>query len=104
MQSIAHAHPLAPQQFISDLYCDICGRQGGDGRGICYSCPSCNIDICQGCYNQLKMITTNWHNHRLLLAKRNFKCNECGMFYEYKDSMYCESCDYDICMRCYISL
>ena len=104
MQSIAHAHPLAPQQFVSYLNCDICDRQGGDGRGICYSCPSCNIDICPGCYNQLKMITTDWHKHQLLLTKRDYTCSECGESYEYKDSMYCKSCDYDICIGCYISL
>jgi len=104
MQSLAHSHPIAPQNFSNGIYCDVCRRPGGIFRGVCYSCPSCNIDICQGCYNQLRMINDNKHYHKLYLEKRNFICNVCRGRYPNSDSMYCSACDYDICMKCYISI
>ena len=45
MEGIRHSHPIAPQNFIIRLLCDICRREGGPFRGTCYSCPLCDIDI-----------------------------------------------------------
>ena len=104
MQPLAHKHPIAPQQFHEPLICDLCLLQGGSTHGMCFSCRLCDIDLCEGCYNQLILCPNNKHNHILYLAKRNYICNICGNSFKNNISMYCSFCDYDVCMNCYISI
>ena len=104
MQPLAHKHPIAPQQFHKGLGCDLCYLMGDTSHGKCYSCRFCDIDLCEGCYNQLILCPKNKHNHILYLTKRDYGCNICRKLFQNTISMYCSSCDYDVCMNCYISI
>ena len=70
-QYIPHKHILVPKSFHNNLICNICLRQGGPNNGIGITCPLCNIDICEGCSNQLKY-GQNRHCHKLYLNRRQF--------------------------------
>jgi len=103
-QYIPHKHILAPIKFHSGVICNICFRQGGpDQTGI--SCPSCNIDLCEACYYQLKC-AHNRHCHKLYLSLGDFTCNLCKR--KFKDNQgtrrYCQKCDYYECMECSIKM
>ena len=103
MQYIPHSHTLGRQTFTKNIFCDICDREGGNPGAICYSCPSCDIDICEGCYNQVMMIDPNMkHNHELKFEKKNFICDLCDNTYNNTVSMSCSRCDFDICLKCFI--
>ena len=104
MQNIVHKHPLSSQQFHEPLKCDLCGLKGGPNHGICFSCPSCDIDFCEGCFNQLNLCPNNKHDHFLVLERRNYKCDKCGNNYNDKVSIYCSNCDFDVCLNCYITV
>ena len=68
-QTIPHVHPVVSQDFTSRYRCDICKRLG-DGT-ICYSCRTCDMDICQICCNKLLCAPQkNRHQHQLYLTKR----------------------------------
>ena len=99
-----HFCTLGIHPFSSDIICDVCKRKG-DSAGLTYSCTSCEIELCENCYNQLDNLPNNRHNHSLLLRKRNFICDICHLNEPKvkRLSMYCSSCDYDICMKCYLS-
>ena len=76
-QTIPHVLPVVSQDFTSRYRCDICKRLG-DGT-ICYSCRTCDMDICQICCNKLLCAPQkNRHQHQLYLTKReNWYCDLC---------------------------
>ena len=74
-QTIPHVHPVVSQDFTSRYRCDICKRLGDET--ICYSCRTCDMDICQICCNKLLCAPQkNRHQHQLYLTKReNWHCD-----------------------------
>ena len=100
-QTIPHVHPVVSQDFTSRYRCDICKRLGDEI--ICYSCRTCDMDICQICCNKLLCAPQkNRHQHQLYLTKReNWHCDLCQKRGQ-NISMYCSKCDYDCCIDCYI--
>ena len=75
-QTIPHIHPVVSQDFTSRYRCDICKRLGDEI--ICYSCRTCDMDICQICCNKLLCAPQKNRHHQLYLTKReNWHCDLC---------------------------
>ena len=100
--TIPHIHPIKAQTFSNNLRCDICGVSGNGT--ICYSCRTCDMDICQNCCGKILYAPLqNVHHHQLYLTKRNnWVCDNCKSRGK-NLSMYCSKCDYDCCTNCYIN-
>ena len=100
--TIPHIHPIKAQTFSNNLRCDICGVSGNGT--ICYSCRTCDMDICQNCCGKILYAPLqNVHHHQLYLTKRNnWVCDNCKSRGK-NLSMYCSQCDYDCCTNCYIN-
>ncbi len=96
---------LAPQKFHSGVACNVCFRIGGPDCGNGISCPICNIDICEGCSNQLKY-GQNRHCHKLYLNRRQFIWNLCRRKFKGDQGTfrYYQQCNYDECMEYSITI
>jgi len=99
---IPHIHPINSQNFTSNYRCDICLKSGDNS--ICYSCRSCDLDICKKCCSKIfNAPERNIHIHQLYLTKRiNWICDICKERNK-NISMYCSSCDFDCCINCYFN-
>lgn len=102
-QYVPHKHVLSETTFYETLACDVCHRRGGSSHAKCISCPTCNMDICEACFKQLRFAPKK-HNHTLYLTRRDYICNLCRKKYlKIYDSLYCERCNFDICTNCAIT-
>jgi len=109
-----HIHPLIlTNERINPDYnegwlCELCDDNIRNPFQKSYHCEECLFDICEKCFNYIKIRipNKNIHNHELNLEIRNdfWMCNICNKKYYKRRSWYCDICDFDVCVFCYWKL
>ena len=103
-----HEHQFTFYESISkDDYedsnqCGFC-KMNIEGQKV-IRCKTCKVNICMNCQkrfiNRDSNIGKNLHQHQLILAKRNYRCDKC--VFECKGfSFACKMCDTDYCINCF---
>lgn len=99
-----HEHSL--KYILLNDICVFCCARIFNKMG--YTCESCNLILCENCYEKIFINddnANNLHKHNLILKFRNdWSCDICKRYYKNKYSCFCESCDFDVCYKCYYNL
>ena len=95
----SHEHSL--KNILLNDICVFCCYHIFNKMG--YICESCDLVLCENCYEKIYIYdVNNFHRHNLILKFREeWFCNICKQCYKNKYSCFCESCDFDVCYKCY---
>ncbi len=100
--TMLHSHPFT-QSIGNGRKCDNCQAMI---NGPSTQCGQCNINLCLQCANKLmyQNPTSQKHQHPLQLTKRSaFNCDICKKSKTNSVSLFCQPCDFDSCVDCYLS-
>ena len=98
----AHEHPLNFEDRINDN-CKICLINIGEKGG--YKCKDCPLFLCLDCSGKIfyGIKKKQIHPHDLLLQpKISWNCDICKTSYMDKASFSCQSCNFNVCDKCYL--
>jgi hypothetical protein len=99
-----HEHSL--KYILLNDICVFCCARIFNKMG--YTCESCNLILFENCYEKIFINddnANNLHKHNLILKFRNdWSCDICKRYYKNKYSCFCESCDFDVCYKCYYKI
>ena len=102
-----HNHPLKLKPLSREL-CSLCLNQKSSQNGNkCENCPLIVCDECCGLINSIRNNSYYKHEHPLtLFHKQSSKCNLCGelgMNQQCNFSFSCDTCNFEICPKCYFA-
>ena len=97
-----HEHPLNYTDNLKGK-CELCKNSINNKKG--YKCNVCSLVLCLNCSNKIFTNEKNKSVHKddlLLMSRKAWRCNVCKNHFKNIPSFYCQKCDFDACVDCYI--